>query len=174
MSNNGHYMINIYKDKFLEKSYSTTQENFGKIHTALMELAKEYHDLSFSFGFDGVDNILEMDRSVADKVFKCINKTSDQQPIEDENGVIAQVSDPVEQPTADEINHPTHYCNHPSGVECITITRHHDFNTGNAIKYLWRCGLKIEKGKTAKEMEIKDLKKAVWYINDRIKQLEGE
>lgn len=174
MSNNGHYMIKIYKDKFLQKSFSVNQENFKKIHTALIELAKEYHDLSFSFGFDGVDNILEMDRDVANKVFGYMKQTADQQPIEDENGVIAQVSDPVQQPTADPVQQPTHYTSHPSGIECIEITRHYCFAIGNAIKYLWRAGLKQDADKSSKEKEIEDLRKAAWYINDRIKQLESE
>ena len=47
---------------------------------------------------------------------------------------------PKQQP--DPINHPPHYTQHPSGVECITITEHYNFNVGNAIKYLWRAGLK--------------------------------
>lgn len=56
----------------------------------------------------------------------------------------------------DEVNHPKHYNDHPSGIECITITRHMNFNMGNAVKYLWRAG--------KKNSEIKDLKKAIWYI----------
>ncbi|MEK0123190.1 DUF3310 domain-containing protein, partial [Bordetella pertussis] len=66
------------------------------------------------------------------------------------------------------VNHPSHYCSHPSGIECITITRHHDFCVGNAMKYMWRAGLK----NSSKEKEIEDLKKAIWYLNDRISQLE--
>ena len=46
--------------------------------------------------------------------------------------------------THDPVNHPSHYCSHPSGVECITIVRHYDFNIGSAMKYLWRHGLKHE------------------------------
>ena len=42
----------------------------------------------------------------------------------------------------DMVNHPPHYCNHPSGIECIDITRHYCFSIGSAIKYLWRAGLK--------------------------------
>ena len=42
----------------------------------------------------------------------------------------------------DNVNHPAHYTSDPSGVECIQITRHRNFNVGNAIKYLWRAGLK--------------------------------
>jgi hypothetical protein len=64
----------------------------------------------------------------------------------------------------DPVNHPAHYTQHPSGVECITITRHMNFNTGNAMKYLWRAG--------KKKKQIEDLKKAIWYLQDEIKRLE--
>lgn len=75
----------------------------------------------------------------------------------------------------DLVNHPKHYTQHPSGVECIDITRHYCFSIGNAIKYLWRAGLKQDSDLTSREKEIEDLKKAIWYINDRIKQLkDGE
>lgn len=70
-----------------------------------------------------------------------------------------------EHPEPDLVNHPPHYKAHPSGVECIEITRHFNFNRGNAIKYIWRAS---EKGN-----EIEDLKKARWYIDDEIKCLEG-
>ena len=65
------------------------------------------------------------------------------------------------------VNHPRHYTSHPSGIECIEIVRHMNFNLGNAIKYLWRAGLKSETN------HIEDLKKAGWYIEDEIKRLEG-
>jgi hypothetical protein len=67
----------------------------------------------------------------------------------------------------DQVNHPTHYTSDPSGVECIQITRHRNFNVGNAFKYLWRAGLKNE------QTQIEDLKKAIFYIQDEIKRLEG-
>lgn len=73
----------------------------------------------------------------------------------------------------DNVNHPSHYTQHPSGVECITITRHYCFSIGNAIKYLWRAGLKVDCNSSPVEKEIEDLKKAIWYINDRVKQLKG-
>lgn len=65
------------------------------------------------------------------------------------------------------VSNPKHYTSHPSGIECIEITRHHDFAIGNAIKYLWRAGLKDS------DNEIQDLEKAAWYIQDKIKQLKG-
>lgn len=71
----------------------------------------------------------------------------------------------------DRINHPYHYTQHPSGIECIEITRHYGFSIGNAIKYCWRAGLKSEEGYSDTQKEIEDLEKAIWYINDRIKEL---
>ena len=71
----------------------------------------------------------------------------------------------------DNVNHPKHYISHPSGVECIEIVQHHDFCIGNAIKYLWRAGLKTEVGMVDKDKHIEDLKKAIWYINREIQML---
>jgi hypothetical protein len=70
------------------------------------------------------------------------------------------------QPVNDPVNHPPHYTSDPSGIECIQITRHRNFNIGNAIKYLWRAGLK-------EDAKVQDLRKAIWYIEDEIKRLEG-
>lgn len=76
--------------------------------------------------------------------------------------------------TNDAVNHPAHYTSHPSGIECIEITRHYCFSIGNAIKYLWRAGLKKDASLKDVEKEIEDLKKAIFYINDRISQIEGK
>lgn len=73
----------------------------------------------------------------------------------------------------ENVNHPKWYDSHPSGVECIEIARHYCFSIGNAIKYLWRAGLKKDSSLTDTEKEIEDLKKAIWYIQDRIKELEN-
>jgi hypothetical protein len=74
----------------------------------------------------------------------------------------------------DMVNHPKHYTSDPSGVECIDITRHRNFNIGNAIKYLWRAGLKEDSNKSIRTKQVEDLQKAVFYINDEIKRLAGE
>jgi len=65
---------------------------------------------------------------------------------------------------SDPVNSPKHYTSHPSGVECIEITRHMNFNLGNAIKYIWRAGMKDE--------YLQELKKARWYIDDEIAKIE--
>lgn len=74
----------------------------------------------------------------------------------------------------ENVNHPKHYTSDPSGVECIDITKHRDFCIGNAIKYLWRAGLKQEDGMTDKQKQIEDLEKAIWYINAEIEMLKGK
>ena len=58
----------------------------------------------------------------------------------------------------DSVNRPKHYNSHPSGIECIRVVEHMTFNVGNAVKYLWRAGLKDIAPKQ------QDLKKAAWYI----------
>jgi hypothetical protein len=63
----------------------------------------------------------------------------------------------------DPVNHPKHYTEHPSGVECIEITEHMNFCVGNAIKYLGRAGLKGE--------QVEDLRKARWYIDREIARI---
>ena len=73
----------------------------------------------------------------------------------------------------DMVNHPKHYTSDPSGIEAIEITRHRNFNIGNAIKYLWRAGLKEDPGKDVLEKQLEDLRKAVFYINDEIMRLTG-
>jgi hypothetical protein len=67
---------------------------------------------------------------------------------------------------AEQVNHPSHYNQHPAGIECIDIIRHYTCDIANAQKYLWRAGLKPEMGKEDAAKEIEDLKKALWYIED--------
>ena len=76
----------------------------------------------------------------------------------------------------DKVNSPSHYnwLKKLAGVEVIDITRHMDFDLGNAIKYILRAGHKTEEGYDDKAKTVEDLKKAVWYINDKIKTLENE
>lgn len=56
----------------------------------------------------------------------------------------------------DNVNAPKHYCSHKSGVECIEIAEMLPFNLGNALKYLWRKGKKLD--------EVEDIKKAIFYL----------
>lgn len=66
----------------------------------------------------------------------------------------------------DAVNHPPHYKNRVPGIECIQVTKHFGFSKGNAIKYIWRAGLK-----GGRAQEIEDLEKAVWYLQQEIMDL---
>ncbi len=63
------------------------------------------------------------------------------------------------------VNHPKHYNEHPSGIECIDVVEHMSFNVGTAIKHLWRHGLKP--GAEA----VQDLEKAAWYTNREVERV---
>lgn len=69
----------------------------------------------------------------------------------------------MDKPENDVVNHPQHYTSHPSGVECISVTEHFNFNIGNAMKYLWRAGLKGR--------QVEDLEKARWYVERELSRL---
>ncbi|ODA67644.1 hypothetical protein A7A08_01679 [Methyloligella halotolerans] len=58
------------------------------------------------------------------------------------------------------VAHPPHYTAHPSGVECITVAEHFNFNLGNVLKYVWRAGLKGD--------HLEDLEKARQYLDFEI------
>ena len=66
----------------------------------------------------------------------------------------------------DKVNHPSHYLwlKDKVGIEVIDITRHMDFDLGNAIKYILRA--------PHKSNALEDLKKAEWYIKREIKRIE--
>lgn len=74
----------------------------------------------------------------------------------------------------DAVNHPSHYTSHPSGVECITVVEHMTFNAGNAVKYLWRAGLKTDDDLGNLASALQDLKKSRWYLDREIERLEKE
>jgi hypothetical protein len=64
-----------------------------------------------------------------------------------------------------DINHPRHY-QHPSGIEAIQVCEWENFNIGNALKYLFRCGRKDG------ESLLDDLRKARWYLDREISRQE--
>lgn len=67
------------------------------------------------------------------------------------------------------VDHPSHYGGSIEAIDAIAaatagLTGVEAFDTGNALKYLWRW--KRKNG-------VEDLNKAVWYIQHLIKHLEG-
>lgn len=68
--------------------------------------------------------------------------------------------------STDNVDHPTHY--NSGKIEVIDYIEDQQlgFSLGNAVKYISRAG------KKDKTKEAEDLKKAVWYIERRIKEIE--
>ena len=66
----------------------------------------------------------------------------------------------------DAVNHPSHYTR--GKIECIDYIQDQQLNfcRGNAIKYIVRAGVKDP------EKEIEDLKKAIFYIQQEICDIE--
>lgn len=62
----------------------------------------------------------------------------------------------------DMVNHPPHYAVTPEGVskECIEFTRNMPFSQGNAFKYVYRLGNKVN--------SVEDLDKAMFYLDDAL------
>lgn len=92
--------------------------------------------------------------------------------------------------TTDRIARPSHYTQHPSGLECIEIARLLPGALSHAITYIWRAGLKIDRealetaseqlpGESAQVLETidraaahysaaLDLQKAAYWVRDYI------
>ncbi len=108
--------------------------------------------------FDGMsDDILN----------KCYNWYKELDPAACENAE-AECCD--KESNADMVNHPSHYTQ--GGIECIDALKAATISktgieavcTANAIKYLWRY---------EEKNGIEDVKKARWYIDRLIKELEN-
>lgn len=70
----------------------------------------------------------------------------------------------------EQVDHPTHYTSSPAKcvgcgrpIECIDVVEHMGFSLGNAVKYIWRAGLK--------GAALVDLEKSRWYIEREIARL---
>ena len=113
---------------------------------------------NYSCAFD------EMDDKMLDKIYGWY-KEIDQASCEN-----AEDSCCNKEPNVDMVNHPSHY--NQGGIECIDCIKSaivgkvgiEAFCVGNAIKYLFRY---------EEKNGIEDVKKARWYIDRLIKELEN-
>jgi hypothetical protein len=59
----------------------------------------------------------------------------------------------------------------PSGVACVQITRHRNYNIGSAIRHLWCVGLRDGSSRAVRE-QIKAIKDARFYLDDEVERLQ--
>jgi len=71
-------------------------------------------------------------------------------------------------PKNEMVNHPNHYGGKENQYEAIKVIDAWElgFALGNTVKYISRAG------KKNKEKELEDLRKAAWYLEHHINQLE--
>ena len=71
------------------------------------------------------------------------------------------------------VEHPLHYGGADNPYEAIKVIEawEANFNIGTALRYLCRCGKKTIGG-SAEEMRLEDLKKARWYLDREIQNIE--
>lgn len=106
------------------------------------------------------------DEMIDDMLDKCYDWYKELDPVACEN---AENECCDKEPNVDMVNHPSHYTQ--GGIECIDALKAATVSktgieavcTANAIKYLWRY---------EEKNGIEDVKKARWYIDRLIKELE--
>lgn len=76
--------------------------------------------------------------------------------------------------TFDNVQNPQHYTD--TKIEPIEVIEDWNlgFCLGNAVKYIKRAGHKKSSSMSMKDKEINDLKKASYYVNRRIYELEND
>lgn len=69
---------------------------------------------------------------------------------------------------SEQVNHPQHYGGADNTYEAIKVIEAWDldFHLGNTVKYISRAG------KKGTDKELQDLKKALWYLQRKIENLE--
>ena len=156
------YNLQFVKTFLYILSQHGVRESMNEYRTALMKLSNSFTENDFKDDFD-------VDKTV---------KTAYDNALEYKQlaGTMQEEYDKQKAASGDRVNHPSHYTwlKELCGVEVIDITRHMDFDLGNAIKYILRQGKKSEEGLSDNAKAVEDLEKAVFYINDKIKMLKKD
>lgn len=143
---------------------------YGKVTSPSEQFRKIGEAVALGFR-DGVKDPINTSKRKMSRVEKCINVNCNNLAFEKSSHCRSCFdNDDIVSPyviglPSDSVNHPSHYTSHPSGIECIQITEHMNFNLGNCVKYVWRADLKSKN-------PIQDLQKARWYIDREIAKLE--
>lgn len=85
--------------------------------------------------------------------------TTKERPLMSAETRVRDIAARLDDDEPDMVNHPPHY-QHPSGIQCIEVSRICHSDMGAAIQYIWRYA---DKGRP-----VEDLRKARWYLCDII------
>lgn len=73
----------------------------------------------------------------------------------------------------DPVKHPAHYTVGKIEVWDFIADQDLDYFLGNAVKYICRCGRKVDADKSQKEKAIEDLEKAIAYLQKKIEVMQN-
>lgn len=127
----------------------------------LVEKRNRIHRYCSDIGCDEC-KLRDGDWSVMFNDYNCLSiDTSPESDLDKALAIIADI------PENDPVDHPSHYTD--GQIETIEFIEDKklDFCLGNAVKYISRAGKKDP------TKEVEDLKKAIWYVERRIKQING-
>ena len=128
------------------------------------ELAKKYDKETYEWTENCGCEFSDMSDDMLDKCYSWLEEIN---PIA---CMFAEVECCDKEPNVDMVNHPSHYTQ--GGIECIDALKAATVSkkgieavcTANVIKYLWRY---------EEKNGIEDVKKARWYIDRLIKEIEN-
>ena len=99
---------------------------------------------------------------------RCFSDSATSKEIDENYEIITSYKDDNENiPANDIVNRPAHYTDGKIEVIEFIEDKRLGFCLGNVVKYVARAGKKDP------TKEVEDLKKAKWYLERRIKELEG-
>ena len=89
------------------------------------------------------------------------------------NTVVDAIINMEEQKQFDDVERPKHYTDGNIEVIDFIEDKKLGFCLGNVVKYVARAGKKQDAKLSDEEKELEDLKKALWYLNRRIFEVEN-
>lgn len=115
----------------------------------------------------------DIDSATIEKYVDEVNKIGCTTFIIKDKKDIEYIKEKIEMENQEMVNHPSHYGGKDNPYEAIKVIEawEADFNIGTTLRYLCRCGKKTIGG-SAEEMRLEDLKKAAWYLNREIENIE--
>lgn len=73
----------------------------------------------------------------------------------------------------DPVKHPAHYTAGKIEVWDFIADQELDYFLGNAVKYICRCGRKVDADKSRQEKALEDLEKAIQYLQKKIEVMQN-
>ena len=127
---------------------------------------------------DGLPQMLLRRKNMSKYCDNCANKGSVNSDcrvctVAENNGQEISIPSHYVPKNKEMVNHPLHYGGADNPYEAIKVIEawEANFNIGTTLRYLCRCGKKTIGG-SAEEMRLEDLKKARWYLDREIQNIE--